>query len=54
VPIPGTKRRTFLRENVAAVGVRLTAEELSELARDLPTPAAGDRYPSPAMAMLDR
>jgi aryl-alcohol dehydrogenase-like predicted oxidoreductase len=54
VPIPGTKRRTYLRDNVAAVSVRLTAEELTELARELPASAAGDRYPSHAMAMLDR
>jgi aryl-alcohol dehydrogenase-like predicted oxidoreductase len=54
VPIPGTKRRTYLRDNVSAVGVRLTAEERAELARELPAGAAGDRYPSQAMAMLDR
>ncbi len=54
VPIPGTKRRTFLRDNVAAVGVQMTAEELAELARNVPAGAAGDRYPSQAMAMLDR
>jgi aryl-alcohol dehydrogenase-like predicted oxidoreductase len=54
VPIPGTKRRTYLRENVAAVCVRLTPEDLAELARDVPAGAAGDRYPSQAMALLDR
>jgi len=54
VPIPGTKRRTYLRDNVSAVNVRLTAEELAELAREVPVGAAGDRYPSGAMAMLDR
>jgi aryl-alcohol dehydrogenase-like predicted oxidoreductase len=54
VPIPGTKRRSYLRENVVAVGVRLTAEDLAELARDVPAGAAGDRYPKQAMAMLDR
>jgi aryl-alcohol dehydrogenase-like predicted oxidoreductase len=54
VPIPGTKRRSYLRENVAAVGVRLTAEDLAELAREVPAGAAGDRYPKQAMAMLDR
>jgi aryl-alcohol dehydrogenase-like predicted oxidoreductase len=54
VPIPGTKRRSYLRENASAVDVRLTAEELTELVRDLPAQAAGDRYPSQAMAMLDR
>ncbi len=54
VPIPGTKRRTYLRDNLAAVSVRLTAEELAELMHDVPAVAAGDRYPSQAMAMLDR
>jgi aryl-alcohol dehydrogenase-like predicted oxidoreductase len=54
VPIPGTKRRTYLRDNAAAVEVRLTLEELADLARDVPARAAGDRYPSQAMAMLDR
>jgi len=54
VPIPGTKRRTHLRENVVAGKLRLTPEELAQLARDLPAGAAGDRYPSGAMAMLDR
>jgi aryl-alcohol dehydrogenase-like predicted oxidoreductase len=53
VPIPGTKRRTYLRDNVAAVGMRLTQDDLADLARDLPAGAAGDRYPSQAMAMLD-
>ncbi len=53
VPIPGTKRRTYLRDNVSAVGVQLTPEELVELARELPDRAAGDRYPSKAMALLD-
>jgi aryl-alcohol dehydrogenase-like predicted oxidoreductase len=54
VPIPGTKRRTYLRDNVSALGVRLTPEELDELALELPTSAVGDRYPRQAMAMLDR
>lgn len=53
VPIPGTKRRSYLRDNVAAVNVRLTEEELAELSRVVPARAAGDRYPSQAMAMLD-
>jgi aryl-alcohol dehydrogenase-like predicted oxidoreductase len=45
VPIPGTKRRTHLQENLAAASVMLTPQELAELARELPTGAAGDRYP---------
>ncbi len=38
----------------AAVNVRLTAEDFAGLARGLPGRAAEDRYPSPAMALLDR
>jgi aryl-alcohol dehydrogenase-like predicted oxidoreductase len=48
VPIPGTKRRTYLDENLGAVNVRLTAEDMAELDR-LASMAVGDRYP-PAMA----
>ena len=39
IPIPGTKRRTFLEENVAAAGLRLGAEDLAELDA-LPQPSA--------------
>jgi aryl-alcohol dehydrogenase-like predicted oxidoreductase len=42
VPIPGTKRRTYLEQNAAAVDVELTADELAEL--DAIGDAAGDRY----------
>ncbi|MEZ0165980.1 aldo/keto reductase [Kineococcus sp. LSe6-4] len=46
VPIPGTKRRTYLAENLAAVDVRLTAEDLARLDAVLPVGVtAGDRYP---------
>jgi aryl-alcohol dehydrogenase-like predicted oxidoreductase len=48
VPIPGTKRRAYLDDNLGALQVRLTAEDLAELDR-LATMAVGDRYP-PAMA----
>jgi len=41
-PIPGTKRRTYLEENVAALDVELTEEDLSVL--DTAAPAKGDRY----------
>jgi aryl-alcohol dehydrogenase-like predicted oxidoreductase len=53
VPIPGTKRRSYLRENVAATAVRLTAEDLAILGSKLPPKASGDRYPEQAMKMLD-
>lgn len=46
VPIPGTKRRTYLEENIAAAAVTLTPAELDELGKALPLGVAvGDRYP---------
>jgi aryl-alcohol dehydrogenase-like predicted oxidoreductase len=46
VPIPGTKRRTYLEENVAACEVQLTGDELARLAEIAPPDvAAGGRYP---------
>ena len=46
VPIPGTKRRTYLEENIAAAAVTLTHEELDQIGKALPLGvAAGDRYP---------
>ena len=41
-PIPGTKRRHYLEENVAALDVELTEEDLAVL--DTVAPAKGDRY----------
>jgi aryl-alcohol dehydrogenase-like predicted oxidoreductase len=41
-PIPGTKRRTYLEENVGALGVELTEEDLALL--DTVAPAKGERY----------
>ena len=48
VPIPGTKRRAYLDDNLGAVNVRLTVEDMAELNR-LASMAVGERYP-PAMA----
>jgi aryl-alcohol dehydrogenase-like predicted oxidoreductase len=46
VPIPGTKRRTYLEQNVAADDIQLNAEELRDIDEVLPAGAtAGDRYP---------
>jgi aryl-alcohol dehydrogenase-like predicted oxidoreductase len=46
VPIPGTKRRTYLEENLAASAITLTPAELQSIAAALPHGAAvGDRYP---------
>jgi aryl-alcohol dehydrogenase-like predicted oxidoreductase len=55
VPIPGTKRRRFLEENVAAAGVRLGPAELARLDAALPPAAtAGPRYNDSMMAYIDR
>jgi aryl-alcohol dehydrogenase-like predicted oxidoreductase len=46
VPIPGTKRRRYLEENIAATEIALSDEELSRLDEAAPPGAtAGDRYP---------
>jgi aryl-alcohol dehydrogenase-like predicted oxidoreductase len=46
VPIPGTKRRRYLEENVAAAGVSLSQEDLERIDEAAPAgAAAGDRYP---------
>jgi len=45
VPIPGTKRRKYLEQNVAAIDVRLSQEEVGELSKAVPRGAIqGDRY----------
>ena len=53
VPIPGTKRRTYLEENLAAVDVRLTAEDLARIDAEVPA-AAGDRYDRTGMTTVNR
>src|SRR5262249_16476670 len=53
VPIPGTKRRKHLRENLAAADVVLTPEDRKYLDESLP-PVSGDRYSEQAMKMIDR
>jgi aryl-alcohol dehydrogenase-like predicted oxidoreductase len=54
VPIPGTKRRKYLEENVAAVDVRLSPEQLAELDAIFPLGvASGERYPEVAMANIN-
>lgn len=55
IPIPGTKRRSTLEENLAALDVRLTGDELAEIDRIAPRGvAAGTRYPEASMKSLDR
>lgn len=51
-PIPGTKRRTYLEENLAAAAVVLTPAERTEL--DLVGATAGPRYNPAQAAMIDR
>ncbi len=51
VPIPGTKRRTYLEENVAAADVDLTADDLARIESELPQ-AAGERYDQAGMAAV--
>ena len=52
VAIPGTKRRSRLEENVGALDVQLSADELAEIAADLPAPA-GERYDASGMSSLN-
>jgi aryl-alcohol dehydrogenase-like predicted oxidoreductase len=55
VPIPGTKRRKYLEDNVAAVELSLTKDELAEINLAAPPGAAsGSRYPLAAMPSLNR
>jgi len=55
VPIPGTKRRKYLDENVGALAVRLTAAQLAAMDAEFPlNAAAGDRYPPNMMGALNR
>jgi aryl-alcohol dehydrogenase-like predicted oxidoreductase len=51
VPIPGTKRRTYLEQNVGAVDVELTDDDLARINAELPD-AAGDRYDEAGMASV--
>ena len=53
VPIPGTKRRKYLEENVAALDVTLSAEDLRRIAEVAPKgAAAGLRYPEAMMRLV--
>jgi aryl-alcohol dehydrogenase-like predicted oxidoreductase len=53
IPIPGTKRRTWLEENLKALDVSLEEDEIARLDKAFPPGAAsGDRYPAKQMAIL--
>jgi aryl-alcohol dehydrogenase-like predicted oxidoreductase len=55
IPIPGTKRRRYLEENVGALDIRLTREELAEIDTLFPPgAAAGTRYPEYGMRAVNR
>jgi aryl-alcohol dehydrogenase-like predicted oxidoreductase len=55
VPIPGTKHRRYLDENIGALDVKLTAEDLQRLDQILPPgAAAGERYHAQGMATVNR
>jgi aryl-alcohol dehydrogenase-like predicted oxidoreductase len=51
VPIPGTKRREYLEQNVGAVAVELTDDDLARIDAELP-PVAGQRYDADGMAAV--
>jgi aryl-alcohol dehydrogenase-like predicted oxidoreductase len=52
VPIPGTKRRTYLEQNAAAVEVELTSDDLARIDAELPE-VAGARYDEYGMASVN-
>jgi aryl-alcohol dehydrogenase-like predicted oxidoreductase len=55
VPIPGTKRRRYLEENVGAAGIVLSSAEMASLDAALaPEKVAGPRYNERLMATIDR
>jgi aryl-alcohol dehydrogenase-like predicted oxidoreductase len=55
VPIPGTKRRSYLEENVAAEAITFTAAELASIEAIAPRGvAAGERYPASTMTSVAR
>ena len=55
VPIPGTKRRKYLQENIGSIDVSLTNEDLARIEEVAPRDAfAGSRYPEAMMKLLSR
>ena len=53
VPIPGTKRRKYLEENLAAADVELSTDDLARIDSEIPA-AAGDRYDRIGMMTINR
>ena len=55
IPIPGTKREKYLRENLGALDITLTSNDLARLDEIIPPgAAAGTRYPEASMQALNR
>jgi aryl-alcohol dehydrogenase-like predicted oxidoreductase len=55
VPIPGTKRLGYLKENMGALGVKLTPDDLAQIEAAMPASlVAGQRYTAQALAAIDR
>jgi aryl-alcohol dehydrogenase-like predicted oxidoreductase len=55
VPIPGTKRRSFLEDNVSAAEIKLSGEEIKRLESALgQKQVSGPRYTPQMMALIDR
>ncbi|QWW72215.1 aldo/keto reductase [Rhizobium sp. WYJ-E13] len=55
VPIPGTKRRTYLEDNIAAASIALNAEQMKALDEALaPGKVSGKRYNDTIMSTIDR
>ena len=52
VPIPGTKRRTYLEQNAASLEVELTADDMGRIDAELPV-VAGERYDKAGMAAVN-
>jgi aryl-alcohol dehydrogenase-like predicted oxidoreductase len=54
VPIPGTKRRKYLEENVGAINIQLTPKDLRQIDEVFPHDAtAGARYPEHMMSLVN-
>jgi aryl-alcohol dehydrogenase-like predicted oxidoreductase len=54
VPIPGTKRRSYLEENLGALSITLSADDLKAIGNAIPPESvAGERYPDHAMKAVN-
>ena len=55
VPIPGTKRRKYLEENIGAISVSLSQDEIARISEAIPPGAAsGTRYPQQALSAVNK